>query len=647
MKAEETDVFISYRRVDGRDIARTIQLAIQKRGFENVFFDYSSMRNGAFNTQIYTAIENCKDFLLVLSPLSMQRCAEEGDWVAIEIEKAISVGCNIIPIAINEPFDKWPDDFPRKLSFLKRQQMLVLRTDDYFESSIEKLIGWFETKPTLQKPEHEDTSCSLIITVDETCELFINDERIRKIKKGSKFSLSTIEREQRYKITIKSLANNKDVIEQDYKFPVTQSNSDSIEFSFSQMREKRKLEQQNAKKLKDEAKQQRYEQNGYLMSAARTYDKYIEYMMSDGMLPVSKNYKVGFLNNSGLEVIPCRYDNASGFKNGYATVELDNKWYLLDTLGEIVSTVPSDSPCTLMPGAQYYSASKNGKYNIFPIKKTCSQQPTFPYEYICYIEGYSNLFLAMQNELWMMVSIDNKPVPFNIKIKKISSAYTSPVLYYTQSNQETISTLKTPIGIQHPVTKKWGYLNSKLELTVPFADEGGADNCYSYDLQIICCNNKMGVVNTETGAIILPTIYTFVIEYYDYPYFLVGENSVPHKYEINADGIIKNDWWRSFGGVQGVCDLDGNFIIPCLYQWIEFDRHDDSFPFFIAYKLSSLVIKTSNSRHEYYNSPLFDEQKSEAHIYACDGRLLHKGRYSECIERIRDIIRKCKSNSNN
>ena len=37
MEAKDTDIFISYRRIDGRDIARTIQLALGKEGFEHVF----------------------------------------------------------------------------------------------------------------------------------------------------------------------------------------------------------------------------------------------------------------------------------------------------------------------------------------------------------------------------------------------------------------------------------------------------------------------------------------------------------------------------------------------------------------------------------------------------------------------------------
>ena len=58
MEAKETNIFISYRREDGRELARTLYLALGKLGYQNIFFDYNSMRGGTFNTQIDVAIIN-------------------------------------------------------------------------------------------------------------------------------------------------------------------------------------------------------------------------------------------------------------------------------------------------------------------------------------------------------------------------------------------------------------------------------------------------------------------------------------------------------------------------------------------------------------------------------------------------------------
>ena len=74
MEPAKTDIFISYRRSDGRDVARTVQLALKSAKAGNVFFDYSSLRDGVFNEKIYQAIDQCRVFVLVLSPDSMTRC---------------------------------------------------------------------------------------------------------------------------------------------------------------------------------------------------------------------------------------------------------------------------------------------------------------------------------------------------------------------------------------------------------------------------------------------------------------------------------------------------------------------------------------------------------------------------------------------
>ena len=86
-----TDVFISYRKSTGREYARNIQQALENRGCGNVFFDYESLRDGKFNEKIIDAINESKNFVLVLSKGALDRCVEEGDWVKTEIETAIKV----------------------------------------------------------------------------------------------------------------------------------------------------------------------------------------------------------------------------------------------------------------------------------------------------------------------------------------------------------------------------------------------------------------------------------------------------------------------------------------------------------------------------------------------------------------------------
>lgn len=144
-KIIDVDIFISYRRIDGRDYARNIMQALKIVGYPKVFFDYKSLRDGIFNTQILDAIYSCKDFILVISPLALKNCGREGDWVTREIRTAIKYHKKIIPIVIENTFLGWPKDFPEDLSPIKDIQFHKLLTDEYFEDSIDKLTKRLST----------------------------------------------------------------------------------------------------------------------------------------------------------------------------------------------------------------------------------------------------------------------------------------------------------------------------------------------------------------------------------------------------------------------------------------------------------------------------------------------------------------------
>lgn len=135
----EFDIFISYRRIDGREHARNIQLALQAHGYKHIFFDYESIQKGEFNKRIIDAIYSCTDFILVLSPKSMKRCTKNGDPVANEIRTAVKYQKNIIPVTIDGKEVKWPRTFPNDLKFIRGLQFHDHKSDSYFDHSIDEL----------------------------------------------------------------------------------------------------------------------------------------------------------------------------------------------------------------------------------------------------------------------------------------------------------------------------------------------------------------------------------------------------------------------------------------------------------------------------------------------------------------------------
>lgn len=186
----DIDIFISYRRVDGRDYARNIMQALKIMGYPNVFFDFNHLRDGVFNTQILDAIYSCKDFVLVISPLALKNCGSEGDWVTKEIREALKYNKKIIPVVIEDTFKGWPTDFPDDLSSIKNIQFHKLLTDEYFEDSMEKLTTRLTTPASTNfasiqdlqslEPVHQE-KVYYKIKVNRDCRLYIDDEEIESL----------------------------------------------------------------------------------------------------------------------------------------------------------------------------------------------------------------------------------------------------------------------------------------------------------------------------------------------------------------------------------------------------------------------------------------------------------------------------------
>jgi outer membrane protein assembly factor BamB len=91
------DVFISYRRGVGASVARLMRSLLKERGIKS-FLDVDDLRSGHFDAALLEQIEAAPGFLVVLSPGSLDRCAEPGDWLCREISHALSTQRTIVPL---------------------------------------------------------------------------------------------------------------------------------------------------------------------------------------------------------------------------------------------------------------------------------------------------------------------------------------------------------------------------------------------------------------------------------------------------------------------------------------------------------------------------------------------------------------------
>jgi len=119
---ESYDAFISYRRESGSDLASLVRTELEKRFYKKVFLDVKELQVGRFDEKLLKEIEEAPNFILILSPGCLDRCANKSDWLKREIMHAIKTNRNIIPV-MKEDF-KFPSNeqwklFPTAMQIIK------------------------------------------------------------------------------------------------------------------------------------------------------------------------------------------------------------------------------------------------------------------------------------------------------------------------------------------------------------------------------------------------------------------------------------------------------------------------------------------------------------------------------------------------
>ncbi|XP_049867414.1 NAD(+) hydrolase sarm1 isoform X3 [Pectinophora gossypiella] len=147
------DVFVSYRRSNGSQLASLLKVHLQLRGF-TVFIDVERLEAGKFDNNLLQSIRQAKHFLLVLTQNALDRCKhdnEQKDWVHREIVAALQSQCNIVPIIDN--FD-WPEaeELPEDMRAVCHFNG-VRWIHDYQDACVEKLESFLRGKSNLARNE--------------------------------------------------------------------------------------------------------------------------------------------------------------------------------------------------------------------------------------------------------------------------------------------------------------------------------------------------------------------------------------------------------------------------------------------------------------------------------------------------------------
>lgn len=154
------DVFISYRREGGLDLARQLAQQLELFGV-SCFFDLEEIQTGKFNEKIYKAIDNSHFFIIVLSPGALDRCANEGDWVRQELEYAYSRGLLPIPVLWKGDSPSYPEGLPKTLRGISDVQISFIDRDTAFRATVKQLIeerlDGVETERERKRRDAEET----------------------------------------------------------------------------------------------------------------------------------------------------------------------------------------------------------------------------------------------------------------------------------------------------------------------------------------------------------------------------------------------------------------------------------------------------------------------------------------------------------
>lgn len=152
--ANKFDIFISYRRKGGFEVAKHIKDLLERDGY-SVSFDIDNLRNGDFNSQLMERISNCKDFILILDAHVFDREMDDDgenlddgkeDWLISEIAEALKRKKNIIPIML-EGFDSFPEKLPDAIKDV-RYKNGPKYDREYFDAFYEKLKNFFNDSPS-------------------------------------------------------------------------------------------------------------------------------------------------------------------------------------------------------------------------------------------------------------------------------------------------------------------------------------------------------------------------------------------------------------------------------------------------------------------------------------------------------------------
>ena len=138
------DIFISYRRNGGFETAKHLYDLLIRDNY-SVSFDIDTLRSGDFDIQLYSRIDECTDFVLIVNENAFERTLEQDadprkDWLRCELSYALLKKKNIIPILL--PGASIPENLPYDIKDITLKNG-PLYNNVYFDAFYQDLVKRF------------------------------------------------------------------------------------------------------------------------------------------------------------------------------------------------------------------------------------------------------------------------------------------------------------------------------------------------------------------------------------------------------------------------------------------------------------------------------------------------------------------------
>ena len=180
-RGENFDVFVSYRRSDGKDIARILNLAFKNAGYR-CFLDYNDLEGGVFGKKLENAVLDAPVFVMVLTNDYFARCTQEGDWVRREIELALDNDKIIVPLNYDAVLNGVPDYLDEK--FRERvgcHNFATVYSNDAFEATFNDMLEKRIRKVMGSLQKQTDKAVVTVVS-DADCTLMERNEVIATLQ---------------------------------------------------------------------------------------------------------------------------------------------------------------------------------------------------------------------------------------------------------------------------------------------------------------------------------------------------------------------------------------------------------------------------------------------------------------------------------